>query len=146
QPAPPSRGVPRAAGALVAVVLVVVVGAGVLLLSGGDKDTPVSTPTRPPAAPGFDAVPGAGEPVPSPTVTVQRRENGSLRFTWSYAKPAEGDYFKMRRTDVPGAAVRTLTEAEFVVTPEQGETPCIDVYVYRADGRGSQQPGRACAD
>ncbi|MFC7482841.1 hypothetical protein ACFQX7_26535 [Luedemannella flava] len=33
-------------------LLVVVVGAGVLLLSGGDKDTPVSTPTRPPAAPG----------------------------------------------------------------------------------------------
>ncbi|GAA1770655.1 serine/threonine-protein kinase [Luedemannella helvata] len=145
-PAPVGRGVPRAAVAVLAVLVVVVLGAGVLLLRGGDDRTQGATPTRPPAAPGLDAVPGAGKPVPSPTVTAERLATGSVRFTWTYDSPADGDYFKVRRTDVSGAAVRTLTEPELVVTPKDGQTPCVDVYVYRADGRGSQQPGRACAD
>ena len=81
----------------------------------------------------------------SPTVTAARRASGSVKFTWTYDSPADGDYFKVRRTDVPGAAVRTVTKPELVVTPEAGQNPCVDVYVYRADGRGSQQPGRACA-
>lgn len=146
-PEPPvRRGVPRTALVVAALLLVVVVGAGVLLTQGDDKPTdPGGTATRPPAVAGLDAVPGAGAPVPTPAVTAKRLASGSVHFAWTYDDPADGDYFKVRRTDVT-SAVKTVTKAEFDVTPKAGETPCIDVYVYRADGRGSQQPGRVCAD
>jgi hypothetical protein len=144
-PDPPARrGMPRTAILVAVLLAVVVVGAGALLLrGGGDIEGTGGTGTPTPAVPGYDAVPGAGKPVPKPTVTAARQPDGSVRFAWTYDDTAGGDYFKVKRTDIAGK-VQTLTKPELVVRAKAGEKPCLDVYVYRSDGRGSQEPGRVC--
>jgi hypothetical protein len=77
-----------------------------------------------------------------PTVTAQRVDADSVKFTWTYPNPQEGDAFQV----LPESS---NTPAVMVSTPEwtwdeAGSAACVEVGVVRADRRTTDRAGRAC--
>ncbi|MFI2752465.1 serine/threonine-protein kinase [Cellulomonas sp. P22] len=143
----------RASRPLVVGVLsgVVVVGAlataAVVTLSGG------ATPGPSPATSDFAApsAPGVVEAVPAPTDLVgERREDGTVVFTWHNPEPAEGDqYLWGVRTATGRPDLALVADPTVAVPPVAGAAPgeqvCIEVSIVRANRASSAQPAEGCA-
>jgi serine/threonine protein kinase len=143
QPEPGTTGSRRTslwwAGA--AAVVLAAAGAGLAWGGGADPGTPVVT-TAPAADPPADAVGELDVAVPAPIVSGRRRADGSALFTWTYDRPAEGDFFAVTRTDVLKPESGRTATATWSVRASRGERPCIEVTVVRR-GRASSAV-RAC--
>ena len=93
-------------------------------------NTPAPAPTtRPPATPTPQEV---IRPLAVPTITAVAEGDG-IRFTWTYDEPADGDFFRVQRTDVEDPQVERVDEPEFFVADDEA---CLQVTIFRRNGQG----------
>lgn len=93
--------------------------------------TPTATPPSKPAA----VTPTPQEvirPLAVATITAVAEGDG-IRFTWTYDEPADGDFFRVQRTDVEDPVAERLDEPEFVVADDEA---CLQVTIFRRNGQG----------
>jgi hypothetical protein len=125
----------------VAAMVLAAAGAGLAWGGGAGPTTPVVT-TAPSAELPADAVGELDVAVPAPVVAGRRRADGSALFTWTYERPAAGDFFAVTRTDTLKPESGRTATATWSVRAARDERPCIEVTVVRR-GRASSAV-RAC--
>lgn len=111
--------------ATVAAVAVGVLGTGGVLLLD-DKSLPTSPEKVQPQA----AADGASGPSSKVTVNVARMNPTTLRFSWTYPSPAQGDKFAWRTND----ELKSGTVEQPTIELYAPGALCIQVRVVRADG------------
>jgi len=140
--APPKPAMPGNRRRLLAIgigVIVVLSLAGwlsSLLLTGG---TPSATPSnRPSPAPTTPVAQTVVRPQVLPTIDATQQADG-IHFSWTYPDPADGDRFRVIRSDLVNPTPTTLTEPNIVINDPD---PCIEVQIIRANGQiGPAQRG-----
>jgi len=137
----PGRG--RVVTAIVsgAVVLAAIVAVAAATMNGGAKPAPSSSGefSAPP-----DAV--AGRDVPSPSeLTGERRQDGTVVFTWTNPEPADGDRYTWGVLTATGEPELAIVPTTSVAVPAAGDGEvCIEVSIVRTDGRSSDTPTQGC--
>ena len=128
--------------AVIAILVVGVVGWGVSSALAARTPSGAGHPSTA-VAPGLTT----GSPTPQvivedlPVAAISTRRNGaSVEFSWTYPSPRAGDRFYVVRTDVVDPAPVWRTDPNITIDATHA---CIEVTIYRADGRGGQAR-RAC--
>lgn len=129
----------RSRGKVIAglVVAVLIVGTGaVLAIAGHPASHPRAAPSRSQGTGGGGIAIGPGATAPgTPVITGTRMNTHELRFRWTYANPASGDFFKWKRdSGGPGKRSGTTTKPVLFLAARRNRTVCIQVEVVRSDG------------
>jgi hypothetical protein len=117
-----------------------------VVVAGGPDPTPTAAPTTAVASGADDTA--LVDVVPSPTdVAGTRQADGTVVFTWQTPDAAEGDQWVVRRDDPGVDSAPRLVDVPTVTIADVpgGKETCIEVAVWRANGRTSASPASACA-
>jgi alkylhydroperoxidase family enzyme len=127
------RRVPLVLAGGAAVVAATVVGALIMTSGSPELDAPSAGASATRDIGAQDAgVPGANVPPGVPTITPQRLDAATVRFTWTYSAQLDSDTFAWRTRD--GGPNGTTTAATVDVSAPVGSAMCLQVKVVRADG------------
>ena len=129
---PPQRRLPLVLAGAAAVVVAVVVGVVIMTSGPPNQGAAGEQPTVTRDVGVQDAgVPGVNVPPGVPTITPERLDDATVRFTWTYSARLDSDTFAWRIQD--GAAGTAATATVDLPVPV-GEATCLQVKVVRADG------------
>ncbi|MGD8193468.1 serine/threonine-protein kinase [Herbiconiux sp. P18] len=127
----------------IALVLLIGVGALVFVLNGG-AGSPAEQATQETDSP-VDNVQIDNATVPAPTGLAATTSAAGVVFTWTNPDPQPGDSYRWSRTIAGQPEQAQRVEQPTITLPADAEADvCIQVYLVRADGRGSD-PAATCA-